>query len=92
MQVPYGARVPSSRCPYCKKSLDGARIACETSQAERPNPGDYSMCINCGSFNVFGKDLRLRKPTEAETAEIGTDPDAMRLMAKFRITNGMRSN
>lgn len=35
-----------------------------------PHPGDFSVCIACGSLCVFQADMSLRRPTEAELGEL----------------------
>lgn len=65
--------MPESRYCECGKQLD----AC--SGDNRPSPGDATLCIDCGSLNFFGDDLRLRKPTDEEMLEAAADPGIQRL-------------
>jgi hypothetical protein len=53
-------RLKVSACCECGKELSAA-----TGPGE-PSPGDFSVCGECGCFNVFDDDLCLRKPTEEE--------------------------
>lgn len=55
--------LPLSRCCECNKELDRAGGPREAKS------GDFTLCINCGSLNVFGDDLMLRQPTEDEYLE-----------------------
>lgn len=41
-------RVPPAPCPYCGKVLDGA----SNSEAEKPNPGDLSVCAGLCQFTA----------------------------------------
>jgi hypothetical protein len=51
---------PSSPCCECGKMLDRCTgHGC-------PEPGDGTLCINCGCLNIFDSDLRLRRPTDDE--------------------------
>lgn len=34
-----------------------------------PEPGDFSLCIECCNLNVFDGDLRFRKATKKEARE-----------------------
>ena len=34
-----------------------------------PGPGDWSLCIKCGSLNVFDDNMNLRRPTDSEVIE-----------------------
>src|SRR5688500_6985800 len=52
-----------SPCPFCDYVMDGAFNALEP---VKPSPGDFSLCINCGEWCVFGDDMRLRKPSHEE--------------------------
>ena len=38
-----------------------------------PGPGDFSLCIRCGSLNVFEQQMRFRRPTDAEMLEAAAD-------------------
>jgi hypothetical protein len=45
----------------CASSLPG--------RAEVPNPGDFTLCINCSKWLRFDDKLVVRKPTESEMFE-----------------------
>jgi NAD-dependent SIR2 family protein deacetylase len=59
---------PESTCPYCGKVTNGA------AGPEAPEPGAISICIGCYNLGIFDDDLKIRKPTVEEFAEIRTDP------------------
>ena len=42
-----------------------------------PEEGDVTLCFGCGEWCVFDYGMHLRKPTDKEFDEIGTDPDCM---------------
>lgn len=50
-------------CPWC-----GQKIA--TEESKHPSSGDVVMCIDCGRWSVFSKDLFLRVPTFEEYIEM----------------------
>lgn len=57
--------VPRSACPECGHEMDRATGA--FSERARPQPGDISVCINCGTvliFAVVGMQLRKAEPRE----------------------------
>ena len=62
--------VPASPCCECGKVLE----LC-AGKKNTPSPGDLSICFDCGGLNVFGQDLRLRKPTDEETFAAAADSE-----------------
>ena len=66
-----GHVVPECRCPTCGHPFDCAETF---SASRRPRPGDYSICINCRSVNVFAMDLTVRAPTDQELIAAAGDP------------------
>ena len=58
-------KLPTSHCPHCQTKLDGATAL----QNSVPNPGDVSICIECGEVNVFDEAMKLRVPTKQEQQE-----------------------
>lgn len=61
--------LPSSRCPNCRSVSDCASPMF-SKQVHRPRPGDFSLCAHCATLLVFDENLKLREPTEKETASI----------------------
>lgn len=55
-----------------------------------PNPGDVSICIQCGTPAIFTEDLTTRKPTDEEIAMILQDKDALSYMAAIAMLHGLR--
>lgn len=87
-------RVPPSTCPHCAVTLDAASAMGSNKQ---PKPGAATLCVACGEWSVFGKGLRLRKPTDDELFEIGMQPEArlareawVRVTQKMEQKNGSR--
>jgi hypothetical protein len=74
-----------SYCSSCGKKLDAASAA--DGSDVRPNPGDASVCLDCGHIMAFGEDMKLRELTEDEMRGIAGDKkilQAMRLIGLYR--------
>jgi hypothetical protein len=56
---------PVHACPKCGYKSDCVSMAYYPG-ARMPVEGDITMCLNCGQFAYFKKDLQLRLPTEEE--------------------------
>ena len=54
-----------------------------------PEPGCFSICINCGGLAVFTETMALRKPTDAEIEEMPADVAAQIDRAQT-VTRAMR--
>lgn len=63
--------MPLCHCLNCGHRLDGAS---GLNSDNKPRPGDWSVCIQCGSVAVFDRKLRLRLLTDNERNEIVNDP------------------
>jgi hypothetical protein len=61
---PFSTVVGKFRCP-CGAVHDSA--ACLERDAT-PEEGQFSVCVDCGRVQIFGKGLRLRNATPAEIA------------------------
>lgn len=71
--------VPDSRCPQC-----GYRMEAATSFAGRtPEPGNTSICIDCGAALVFTEAMGLRQMTDAEFLDL--DDETRRMVQKIRM-------
>lgn len=68
--------IPPTRCPYCSYKMD-ASTGVFDGKGHSPQPGDYSLCLNCGKVAIFTEGMGIRLPTEKEALEINTD---MRIM------------
>ena len=71
--------VAPSRCPSCKYEMDAATSVDGTDI--RPNPGDVSVCFNCGEYMAFGEGGVLHRMTNDEfNAALASDRDAVEQM------------
>ena len=68
----------SSVCPHCGKQCDAATAACD--DEAHPNPGDFTLCIYCGTMCISGDDMGLRKPTPNEEREFARDDNVRKLL------------
>jgi hypothetical protein len=57
-------------CPYCGTLNDAAS---DPFGRATPQPGDTSMCIDCGEFSVFTDAMTLRALTAPEFAALPLD-------------------
>lgn len=72
--------VPLDRCRVCASPNDRAA---DLFGAQRPTPGDFSICINCGALSMYNDDLSLREPTDDEREQL---PDlGLRAIAVIRL-------
>ena len=68
------SRVPITFCPFCGHTLDAATAGPMTPEAT-PGPGDVTLCVGCVNVLIFDDDLKARKPTPAELAEVMDYPE-----------------
>lgn len=76
--------LPESHCLNCGKRLNRAS-SLEATTA--PDPGDITICVECGHVMAFAEDLSHRQLTDAEIVEIAGDPDIIatqRMLAEYR--------
>lgn len=52
-------KVPACSCPHCGKELNAATNV--DGEGGSPSEGDISLCIGCGGFLTFNKDLTVRE-------------------------------
>ena len=64
---------PASPCCECGKVLE----LC--TGRGTPEPGNFTLCSGCGCLNVFGEDMKLRKPTDEEIFEAAHNRDLQTL-------------
>lgn len=72
---------PATLCLHCGYLLN--KTANPFSDA-LPAEGDFTMCVGCGNFLVFGKDLKLRLPSSLEASEIEASPNARELKKAWK--------
>lgn len=63
-------KAPSSPCVECGHVMDYC-----TGPKGNPEPGAFTLCIRCGSLNIFDEDMKLRSPTLDEYVESTKMPD-----------------
>ena len=68
-------------CPFCGTYHNAATDT--DFGGSMPCPGDIAVCFDCTAVAVYDDDLRLRRPTDAESAEIKRDPEISR--ARFAV-------
>ena len=59
-------RMPLTKCTNCGKKIDGAL---SVGGDYTPEPGNYTLCLDCGHLMVFADDMTLRDPTDEEIVE-----------------------
>lgn len=73
---------PEQPCPYC-----GFKNNAVAGPDADPAPGDVAICANCIQPSLFGDDLKLRKPTEKEAADLAKDPEMRSAAYACQITS-----
>jgi hypothetical protein len=59
-------KIPECFCPTCKHPFDRATNG--NGIAAAPNPGDVSVCVECGEYLEFNPDMTLRRLPDDEFA------------------------
>lgn len=74
-----------SRCPQCNYKLDGSTHV-HGESASLPEPGDFSICLNCGQVLVYESACSLRKAAAKEIDELMTkQPEAWATIEKAQM-------
>ena len=81
MKPPRAARLPAFSCPWCGHLCD--RATQWAGKFARPDPGDTTVCIECGCIGVFRRDLSVRRPTKREAREADNDPRVQNAVAAW---------
>lgn len=66
-------RTPLTVCWHCDRPLDAATPIDAGDPV--PDEGAVSLCLYCGAVGIFGDDMRLQPPTEAQLDELGDNAD-----------------
>lgn len=75
-----------SRCPQCNYKLDGSTHVQPGEKPTLPQPGDNSVCINCGQVLTYEEDCRLRKATVRDIGELMTEnPEGWAVIEKVQM-------
>lgn len=79
--------LPTSTCPVCKYEMDSA--TCVGVEGIEPQPGDVSLCLNCGEVLQYNDILVLKTVTDEELAFMDNQSKAAITMARsFIIKRG----
>lgn len=74
-----------SRCPQCNYKLD-ASTHVQGGEPSSPEPGDSSVCLNCGQVLTYEGEGRLRKATVRDIGELMSEnPDGWALIEKAQM-------
>jgi hypothetical protein len=88
-------RMPSSQCPSCGTIVDAATamVADEAEEQSKPEPGCFTICVECSAIAVFGEDLRLVQASEADLAALPAETRRMleKVSQAIRQNNLLRS-
>jgi len=85
MQVHDTIRHEQKPCPTCNKPLDASsQVGDDPSQS--PCPGDYTVCLYCGSLLIFREDLHLEKPTKKEYEKVKNNTELNHVIASVKNT------
>ena len=79
-------------CPHCGRPADGGTV-CGIGQqpALNPKPGDYAMCLYCGTLNRYDNELKLRLLTKRDRRQLMRDPRLREtLQIAEAVTQAMR--
>jgi len=69
---------PPSACPGCKRPLQAASSAGNSV----PEPGDFSVCFDCGQILRFAQDLTATAAAESELSLL--EPAKRALLSSWR--------
>lgn len=75
-------KMGKDHCPNCNKLLDAAT---ELSKEVKPNPGDISICIYCGTILVFAVDMALMVATMSDLEGLSIDALCKLSIAQMEI-------
>ena len=75
--APYDHHVQWSICPYCGALQDGAA---NMTNIDAPEPGDISICFECGEWAEFDDKLERVKLTDTTKLD---DPEIQNFIARY---------
>lgn len=79
--TPTGPNMHRDECPACGYVMDCVTVA--EGEDAIPRPGDISMCLSCGAFLNFDRDLYYQLANEQELKE-DLSPGQMSIMLRAR--------
>lgn len=74
------------KCPMCHYILDSfsATLTSENQSTDAPNPGSFSVCLNCATVLVFEIGERFRVATRDDLKELSeSEPDSFAMLGKI---------
>jgi hypothetical protein len=84
-------RMASHICPACGRVHSASHVVAESDPGVvQPRPGDFSLCIGCGSWAVFTAEDGLRRPSGDELRKIGADTAAQAVRRAWNAMNRAR--
>lgn len=84
--------IPKSQCPRCHTKINAATCAEHLGDCGcRPEPGDLSLCYNCGEINVFDakRDLMIPADLDSLLAEMDERERGLLLTGRDWVRRGM---
>lgn len=81
LHLDHTTKLAPSPCCECKHVVD------HTTGDGAPSPGDWTLCIRCGSLNVFDDNLMLRSPTLDEYLDAAKNSDVQRIRRAILAVN-----
>jgi hypothetical protein len=68
-------RIVGNTCPHCGRTAEGGSAFDIGQQPpQNPKPGDYAICLYCGTLNRYGDGLKLRLLTKRDRRQLMRDP------------------
>ena len=73
-------RLTGLKCPRCGKTAEGGTNLNDSESVTMPKPGDFAICLYCGSINCYTDTLGLRRIERTEQRRMQRDPRLSKLM------------
>jgi hypothetical protein len=83
-------KMPDAKCPVCGHAFSAASNALDNERG--PRPGDWSICIGCGTVLAFDATLRPRALTKAEQRAADADPRIRKVQHAHRMMQHLKSH
>lgn len=74
MKLADSVPMPECKCLDCGHKFDWSAAVTEDGKSINPDPGDISICINCGHIMAFKDDLTVRQLTDEEMRSVAGNP------------------
>jgi RNase P subunit RPR2 len=81
MKVGTDREMPPSACTNCRYVMDMATSISERDDDPQPEPGAFTICIQCGHIMRFADDLSLRDLTDEEIVMVAGDKRIIAIQA-----------